>query len=68
MAEKKEICPLGETEYNWVKGKIEKEVICKQRRTKILEALMVWAAVGGASAVVAAITGAARIIWDHMRS
>lgn len=65
--EKKTACPLEDDDYDWVREKREREILCKARRSKIYEALLIWAAIGLASATVAAATGVASILWEAIK-
>lgn len=51
----------------WLRAKREKDDLWQLRRSKILEALLIWGAVGVASLIVAGATGLARFVvnnWD----
>lgn len=62
--DRKPACPLEDDDYDWIREKREREALCKQRRSKVFEALLIWAAIGLATATVAGATGVARILWD----
>lgn len=54
----------------WLRAKREKDDLWQLRRSKILEALLIWGAVGIASLIVAGATGLARFVvnnWDKLK-